>query len=112
LAAPRAAIAAASRYGSQASTRQEKARRKISAVRVPTWPMPTSPTVRPRSSRPISALRSRARPARIAACASGIRFSSASIMPTACSATPSALPPAWFTSSTPAAVQAAGSTVS
>ncbi len=68
--------------------------------------------MRPEGSRPICAVRSRAAPSRIRACDSGMRLSSASIIPTACSATPQALPPAWLTHSTPASVHASGSIVS
>ena len=43
---------------------------------------------------------------------SPMRFDNASISPSTCSATPSLLPPDWFTTATPAAVHAATSTVS
>ncbi|MDA0301027.1 MAG: hypothetical protein O2822_00730 [Chloroflexi bacterium] len=85
---------------------------RYAAVFDPTWPRPMMPTVRPASSRPMNASRSLMPPARIAMCVSGMRFSSASIIPSACSATPSALPPAWFTTAMPARVQASTSTVS
>ncbi len=110
--APFAAISSRDRYGSWASTRQPNAAATIRATSPPTWPQPTRPTVRPESSRPICAVRSRASPARIRAWDSGMRLSSASIIATACSATPRALPPAWLTHSTPASVQATGSIVS
>ena len=109
--APRAATASVSWAGSQASTRHRKSAR-ISAIRVPICPIPTSPTVRPYSSVPNSRDRSAAVPAAIASLASGMRFSSVRMKASACSATASALPPDWLQTATPARVQASTSTVS
>jgi hypothetical protein len=70
------------------------------------------PMVFPNASRPVNSLRLRSVPARRARSVSVKRLIKDSIMPTTCSATASALPPDWLTTSMPRSVQALMSTVS
>ena len=109
--APRARISSAVSSGSQAMTVRPKPC-AIRATRRPISPMPTRPMARPSISRPISASRLRAVPARRAAPDSFRRLTSDSSSAWVISATEAALAPAWLTTATPACVQAATSIVS